>query len=448
MSFSDYKEQYKQTLLLAAPVVLSQVGQVVVQLVDNAMVGRLGADPLAAVSFGGSVFFLLFIFAIGVTLGITPLVGEMYSKGSHRISAIYLQNSLLLYTTLGVVLFGILYAATPLLAHMNQPDKVVELALPYYKYLVWSIIPFMIFAAFKQFLEGMGNTKVAMIIILTSNLINVLFNYLLIYGNFGFPNMGPAGAGLATLISRICTPIFIIAYFAKKDSFYRYFSFFQMKNFSFRWVKSLLSVGVPISLQMTMEGGAFALTIIMMGWIGTIELAANQIAISMANFAFMIILGVASATTIMVSHCLGRGDLVALKKTVNASYRIAVVYNLFAATVFIALRNYIPLAFTSDPEVIAVASKLLIFVAIFQVSDGLQIISLGVLRGLRDVKSAMIIAFFSYIVVNIPLAYVCAFIFKIGAPGLWMGFIAGLSIAAVLLNRRWRKQFAQLQSQK
>lgn len=446
MSFRDYKEQYIQMLTLAAPVVLSQVGQVIVQLVDNAMVGRLGAMPLAAVSFGGSVFFLLFIFAIGITLGLTPLVGEMYAKGSHRISAIYLQNSLLLYTMAGVVLFGVLYSVVPLLSYMGQPAEVVALAIPYYKFLVWSIIPFMIFAAFKQFLEGVGNTKIAMIIVLSSNLINVFFNYLFIYGNFGCPAMGAAGAGLATLISRICTPIFILTYFANKDSFKRYFAFFSMKHFSFRWVRTLLGVGLPISLQMIMEGAAFSLTSIMMGWIGAVELAANQIALSMANFAFMIILGVASATTIMVSHNSGKENLAGLRKSVNASYHIGLVYNAIAATIFIVFRNHIPYIFTSDPAVIKVASQLLIFVAVFQISDGLQIISLGVLRGLRDVKSAMIIAFFSYLVVNLPLGYLCAFVLGWGASGLWVGFIGGLSLAAVLLFSRWQKQYHRLQS--
>lgn len=444
MFINTYKKQYKETLKLSAPVMLSQVGVIMVQLFDNAMVGKLGALPLAAVAFGGTVFFIVFIFVMGITLALTPLVGEQYSKGCFRIAASYFQNSLVLYPLIGCLAFTVQYALIPLLFYFGQPVEVVEMAIPYYKYLVWSIIPFMIFGAFKQFLEGVGNTTANMMIVVSANLVNILFNWLLIYGNWGFPRMEAAGAGLATLISRICMPIFAICYFILVKKYKRYFAYFQRDKFSLMYVKSLLAVGFPIALQMFMEGIAFALTSIMMGWIGTIAIAANQIALTISNFAFMIVIGLGVATTIRVSHEFGKNNPKELRKAAIASYHLTFIWNTFTAIMIITFRETIAGIFTNDPEVIRVASYLLIFVSAFQFSDGLQSISVGILRGIQDVKQIMYIAFFSYIVINLPVGYFCAFVLNFGAGGLWIGFIFGLSIAAILLISRFRKQMKKL----
>ena len=444
MRLSIYKDQYKKSLRLAAPVMLSQVGVASVQLFDNAMVGQLGALPLAAVSFGGTVFFLIFIFVTGIAMALTPLVGVQYAQNNSRSVAVYFQNSILLFVIVGVLAALLQMALIPLMYKMGQPIEVVEMAIPYYEYLVWSLIPYMIFCSFKQFWEGIGNTSINMFIIITSNLINILFNWLLIYGNWGFPQMEAAGAGLATLISRVCMPVFAILFFAFKKQYKQYFQYFSMKEFGMNYVKPLLRIGFPISLQMLMEGSAFALTSIMMGWIGTIELAANQIALTVSNFAFMLVVGLGAATTIRISHEYGRGNFEELKKAANASYHLTLVWNTFTALVFISLREYIAQVFTTDPEVIQVASFLLIYVAAFQFSDGLQSISVSMLRGIQDVKIVMWIAFFSYIVINVPVAYLCAFVFGWGPGGLWVGFIFGLSIAAILLITRFQKQYRKL----
>jgi len=445
MLFSNYKNQYKQTLKLAAPAMLSQVGIVTVQLVDSAMVGRLGALPLASVSFGSMVFFMIFIFTSGMAMALTPLVGEQFSKRNYRSAAAYFQNSLLFFSIIGILAFSIQYITIPFLFLFRQPVEVVQMTIPYYKYLIWSIIPYMIFCSFKQFLEGIGNTSVNMVIILLANLINIFFNWLLIYGNWGFPMMEASGAGLATLISRICMPLFAISYFLYKTKFRRFFLFFKKENFSWNIVGSLLAIGFPISLQMFMEGAAFSLTSIMMGWIGTIEIAANQIALNISNFAFMIVVGLGAATTIRISHEYGRNNLWELKKAANASYHMSLAWNTVTALTFILLREYIPRIFTNDPEVIKVASHLLLFVAAFQFSDGLQSISIGILRGVQDVNPIMRIAFFSYLVINLPVGYLCAFIFGWGASGLWIGFIFGLSIAAISLITRFNMKYKRLQ---
>ena len=328
---------------------------------------------------------------------------------------------------------------------LGQPMEVVDMAIPYYKCLVWSVIPYLIFGSFKQFLEGIGNTTINMFIIITCNLINIFFNWLLIYGNWGFPRMEALGAGIATLISRICMPVFALLFFVFVPKFRAYLRFFRLSYFNKKYISSLLSVGFPISLQMFMEGAAFAITSIMMGWIGKSEIAGNQIGLTLSNFAFMIILGLSSATTIRVSHAYGRRNLADLKLAATTSYHLGLIWNAFTACLFIFLREPIARIFTSDPEVIRIASTLLIFVAAFQFSDGLQSITVGILRGIQDVKMLMLIAFLSYIVINIPVGYLCAFVLGFGPGGLWVGFIFGLSVAAVLLRTRFKKQCKRME---
>ena len=447
MKIQLYKDQYGKTLKLAAPIMTAQLGMIVVQLVDNAMVGRLGALPLAAVSFGGTVFFLLFIFCLGITMALTPLVGERFARGRYRSAAAYFQNSLVLFTVIGILGVAVSLGVIPLLYRLGQPVEVVDMAIPYFKYLAWSILPIMIFGSFRQFLEGIGNTSINMVVIITSNLVNIFFNWLLIYGNWDFPAMGAAGAGLATLISRIIAPIMSLAWLMALPRFRRYFRYFRRENFSRRRMAAILKVGLPISSQMFMEGSAFALTSIMMGWFGTIAIAGNQIATVISNFAFMIVVGISSATTIRVSHEYGRGNLKSLRRAGNASYHLTFIWNTFTALSFILFREHIARIFTDDPEAIRIAGNLLIFVAAFQFSDGLQSVSVGILRGIQDVKVIMRIAFVSYLVINLPIGYFCAFVLKAGPGGLWVGLILGLSIAAVLLATRFRKQYARLRQQ-
>ncbi|MDR1671491.1 MAG: MATE family efflux transporter [Alistipes sp.] len=435
----NLKTEYLKTLRLAIPIAFGMAGQLAVQIVDNAMVGHLGAVPLAGVAFGGNVYFFLFIFGMGLAMGITPLVGEMYAQGRHRSSAQVLQNSIVLYFILGLAICAAQLATVPLFGFMNQPAEVIAAGTPYYEYLAWSSIPLMLFFAFRQFLEGLGNTRVAMTITIISNVVNIVFNWLLIYGNWGFPQMGAAGAGLATLISRILMPVMLIGYLAWHQSMRRYLLFYARANWSMGSVWSLLSVGFPISLQMTLEGGAFAITGIMMGWLGTEPLAANQIALSMANMAFLMVLSIGQATTIRVSHEYGLRNFTAIKRITHASWRIGLVWNVFMACVFVLCRHLLPRMFTVDEAVIDITGGLLIVVAAFQIFDGLQLTTLCVLRGMQDVKATMVVAFISYLVINLPTGYLLAFVFGMGPQGLWTGYIFGLGVAAILLVMRYRR---------
>jgi len=259
-SFSKYKDQYKSNLRLALPVVLTQLGQILTQVADNLMVGRYGGDdpvPLAAVSFGGAVFFILFIAAIGIALGMTPLVGELYAQGDREKSAGLLQNGILFYTLLGFAMAAVQYAVIPLMYDLGQPVEVVDMAIPYYKMLVFSMPFVMLFFAFKQFLEGVGNTKVEMVVTIIANMANIGFNAVFIYGRFGLPEMGAEGAGLGTLLSRIIAPILMIGYFYNRHKYRGYLDGFSPRNYSWATVKNLLHMGLPISMQMFLEASAF-----------------------------------------------------------------------------------------------------------------------------------------------------------------------------------------------
>ncbi|OUN76960.1 MATE family efflux transporter [Alistipes sp. An116] len=449
--FSTYKEQYRQNLRLALPVVLTQLGQILTQFTDNLMVGRYGGNdplPLAAVSFGGSVFFILFIASIGIAMGMTPLVGERYVQGDRIHSARLLQNGILFYGLLGVAMSAIQYAAIPLLYHMRQPADVVDMAIPYYKMLVWSMPPVMLFFAFKQFLEGVGNTRAEMYATIVANVANIGFNWIFIYGHWGFPEMGAEGAGLGTLLARVIGMAIMIGYFCARSRYRQYFGWFSWRGFSLRRIGELFRMGGPISLQMFLESSAFVGTGIMMGWFDKQTLSANQITMTIGNCAFMIVMSIGAATTIRVSHCYGARNFGELSLAARASYHLVLAWNALAAVLFISLRHVIPTLFTSNPEVIAITSQLLVLAALYQLSDGLQNVSVGILRGIQDVRIIMPIAFVSYWLLNLPVGYLLGFTLGMGPSGLFLGFSFGLSAAALLMILRIRHSVRRLRTAK
>ena len=449
--FTTYKEQYKQNLRLALPVVLTQLGQILTQFADNLMVGRYGGNdplPLAAVSFGGSVFFILFIASIGIAMGMTPLVGERYVQGDREHSARLLQNGILFYGLLGVVMSAIQYAAIPLLYHMRQPADVVDMAIPYYKMLVWSMPAVMLFFAFKQFLEGVGNTRAELYATIVANVANIGFNWLFIYGRWGLPEMGAEGAGLGTLLARVIGMLIMVGYFCARSRYRQYFRWFSWRGFSLRRIGELFRMGGPISLQMFLESSAFVGTGIMMGWFGKQALSANQIAMTIGNCAFMIVMSIGAATTIRVSHCYGARNTGELALAARASYHLVIAWNALAALIFITMRHLIPTLFTSNAEVIALTSQLLVLAALYQLSDGIQNVSVGILRGIQDVHIIMPIAFVSYWLLNLPVGYLLGFTLGMGPAGLFVGFTFGLSTAALLMIVRIRRSVRRLRTAK
>lgn len=439
MRLSDYIPVYRKNLTLAVPVIFSQIGQVTVNLVDNIMVGHLGTTELAAASFAINIFHVGMLFGLGITMGITPLVGQSLNSQNPNNTGSWFRNGVLVNFIASLILCAAMSSVVLFMNCMGQRDEVVQMAIPYYLIQVSSLIPLMLFFSFKQFFEGIGNTKIAMIITIVANLLNVGLNYILIYGKMGFPSLGLNGAGYATLISRLIMPVIFMVLMLKRPRFRIYLNEAIHSGLEKLKIKRLVSIGMSIGMQMVIEILAFSIGAIMLGWISKEALAGHQVAISMAGMTYMISFGLASGTTIRVSHAFGERDLKEVKHAVYASLHMVIAFMSTMGILFILLRNHLPLLFTSDPAVIKVAAGLLVVGAFFQVFDGIQVVLLGALRGIADVRIPMIMAFFSYIVVSLPVSYLLAFVFKLGYPGVWMGFVGGLSTAAVLFGIRLKR---------
>ena len=431
------------------PVVLAQAGQLTTQFADTAMVGNFGGEdpiPLAAVSLGSSLFLLIYLAALGLALSITPLVGEQYAKGESREVGYLFQNSALYWMLIGIVATVVAVALRPFISVlgelMSAPgqsiEAVAEMALPYYDMLVWSIIPLMCFLAVKQFLEGIGNTKTAMWITLAGNVLNIVLNYIFIFGKCGFEAMGAEGAGLATLLSRLMQMVAIVLYALLSRRLRVYREFFSRAAIKVRYMLSFLKVGYPISFQMIMESAAFILTSILALSFGEAAAGSMQVAFSIANIAWMITVALGSASTILVSHVVGANQREELRPMVNATYHLGIGWATIMAIVFLVFRVPMASLFTDNTEVIALTSQLMILISVYQFSDAIQGLSISMLRGLQDVKIVMPIVLCSYVVLNIPIGCYLAFGAGMECQGLVIGLIVGLTAAALFTSLRIR----------
>lgn len=447
MRLSDYKPYYKRLIGLAAPVVIAQAGQLTTQFADTAMVGNFGGEdpvPLAAVSLGGSLFLLIYLAALGLALAITPMVGEHYARNERREVGHLFQNSIAYTLGIGVVATAIALMLRPFIGvlgrWMSSPgqsvEAVAEMALPYYDMLVWSIIPLMVFLAVKQFLEGIGNTKIAMWISLAGNVVNIVLNYIFIFGEWGTEAMGAEGAGLATLLARVGQMVAIVVVFFAWRRLRIYRTFFSRNALKISSIYSLLRIGCPISFQMVLESAAFILTSILALSFGEVSAGSMQVAFSIANIAWMITVAIGSASTILVSHIYGSGNRAELRPTVMATYHLGLVWATIMAFVFVVFREPIAAIFTDNVEVITLTSQLMLLIAIYQFSDSIQGLSISMLRGLQDVKVIMPIVLCSYLLLNIPIGVVLAYHFDLECNGLVWGLIVGLSSAALLTALR------------
>ena len=451
--FGEYLPYYKRNLKVAFPVMLTQLGASLVGLFDSMMVGHYATVDLAAVSFANALFFAVMVFAMGALMGITPLIGfqvgnstqedNTKSQAEHRIASL-LQNGISFTILLSILMLIILGGCLPFFNYFGQDPEVIRVARPYYILIVISIVPFLFFCLQKQFLEGLGNTVVAMVITLAMNLLNILLNWVLIFGHWGFPAMGATGAGIATLISRIGMPLCFTAVIVLRREWRHYLQLFSWRLASWSEVVHLAKIGIPIGLQSLTEFFIFAIAFVVVGWISKEALAAQQIANQIADLTFMLAQGIGAATTIRVSHQFGKGDLRAVRMASNASIHLVLMMNTIGAALMISLRNYIPLLFTNDPLVIDIASTLIVFAGLFQYADGLQNVGGAMLRGITDVKIPVLIAFFSYIVVGLSVGITCTFPLRMGASGIWVGFIVGLTLAAILLHTRFNKKYKQI----
>ena len=446
MNLSKYTSEFGYNFKLAYPIILAMLGHTVVGIIDNIMVGKIGATELAAASLANSFVFIALSMGVGFSTAITPLIASADAEKDTKRGRDVFINGVFLCIILGILLFAGLYFFKPLIDLMKQPKEVTDMAKPFLDVVALSLIPLVIYQGFKQFADGKSQTKYAMYATIIANVVNVLFNYLLIYGVWIFPEMGMMGAAYGTLISRIVMLLYFVYVIYKLDIFKPYIQNISLKEINLKTSKFISSIGLPSSLQSLFEVALFTGAVWLSGMIGTTSQAANQIALSMASMTFMFASGLSVAAMIRVGNQKGLKDYVKMDTVAKSIMLMTFILYCGFALFFVLFHNQIPLLFldTNDieqavvnREVIEMAGKLLLIAAIFQISDGIQVTALGALRGLQDVNIPMIITFISYWVIGFPLCIYLGLYTNLKAEGIWYGLLAGLTVAAIFSYLRF-----------
>ncbi len=422
------------------------LGHTFVAFADNIMVGQLGTAELAAVSLGNSFVFIAMSLGIGFSTAITPLVAEADGAGSKTDGKSALKHGLVLCTGLGLSLFGIILLCKPLLHYMKQPPEVVELAIPYLELVAFSLVPLIIFQAFKQFSEGLSQTKYPMYATILANVVNIVINYLLIFGSFGFPKMGIVGAAIGTLVSRFIMVGYIWFLLKRKEKFEAYVTGFNFRVIEKKVIKKIVSLGFPSALQMFFEVAIFTAAIWLSGVLGKNAQAANQIALNLSSMTFMVGMGLSVAAMIRVGNQKGLQNFKELRRIAESIFFLTFLLEIVFAAVFLIGRYWLPTIYldvddvvnqVDNTEVIIIAAKLLLVSAFFQISDGIQVVVLGALRGLQDVKIPTLITFIAYWLIGFPVSYYFGLFSEYKSTGIWMGLLLGLTASAVMLYIRF-----------
>ncbi|MBC7440583.1 MAG: MATE family efflux transporter [Flavobacterium sp.] len=446
MNFSQYTKEFSYNIKLAYPVILGMLGHTLIGIVDNLMVGNLGTTELAAVSLGNSFIFVAMSIGIGFSTAITPIIAEADAENNHSKIKNTFHHGMLLCSILGVLLFILVVLSKPLMLLMHQPEAVVNMASPYIDWVAFSLIPVIVYQGYKQFADGLSETKYSMYAIFMANVVHIFFNYVLIYGVWIFPKLGILGAGLGTVISRIMMVIFMDLLLRKNKKLGIYFENFRLKDLKKSVLSKITNLGFPSAMQMLFEVALFTAAIWLSGTIGKNAQAANQIALTLATTTFMFAMGLNVTAMIRVSNQKGLNDRKKLIVVARSIFLLAIMLETFFAILFLLLNNYLPHLFlnmqdvnqvTDNQEVIKITSQLLLVAAVFQISDGIQVVVLGALRGLQDVKIPMYITFVAYWIVGFPISfYLCKYT-ELKAVGIWIGLLAGLTVAALFLYIRF-----------
>ena len=446
VNISQYTSEFKYNWKLAAPVMLGMLGHTFVSFVDNIMVGQIGTAELAAVSLGNSFMFIVMSIGIGFSTAITPLIAEADSANNFDQAKSTFKHGLFLCTVLGIFLFLGVFFAKPLMYLMKQPQEVVELAIPYLDLVAFSLIPLVVFQALKQFSDGMSMTKYPMYATLIANIVNIILNYLLIFGKFGFPELGIVGAAYGTVISRFIMLAYLWWLLANKErssALVTNIKFFVLEKLMLR---KLINLGAPSAMQMFFEVAIFTSAIWLSGLLGKNAQAANQIALNLSSMTFMIAMGLSIASMVRVGNQKGLQNFKELRRIAFSIFLLGILLAIFFGAIFFLFHKSLPKIYVDfndvtnyadNLEVVAIASQLLFAAAIFQISDTIQVVVLGALRGLQDVKIPTIITFISYWIIGFPVSYFFGKEEMYGSFGIWLGLLAGLSTAAVLLYLRF-----------
>lgn len=444
-SFSNYTKEFKQNFKIAYPVIFGMLGHALVGFVDNIMVGKVGVTELAAVALGNSAVFIAMSFGIGFSTALTPLVAKADGEKNKNEAKSVLKHGFVLNTFLSIILFTLMLFAEPLMYLTKQPENVIKLAIPYTNLVAFSLIPLGFYMTLKQFADGLSLTKQPMYVTFIGNIINIILNYLFIYGSFGFPKLGVIGAGIGTLASRFAMPFLLWWMLRRLQQTHDLVANFNKCAFEMSKFKKIINLGVPSGLQMIFEVGIFTTAVWMSGILGENHLSANQIALNLANITFMVANGLGVTAMIRVGNQLGARNYLNLRKVGISVFLLVLFTQTFFAILLAVLRHWLPSLYldmndatklASNTLVIAEAAQLLLIAAIFQISDGMQVTALGALRGVQDVKSPMYITFVAYWVVSFPVSYFLGLKTKLGTMGIWIGLLFGLTVAAIWLL--WR----------
>lgn len=438
--YPKHKPHYRDNLKLAIPVVISQLGHTLVQTSDTIIVGHFaGTISLAAVSLATSIFTIPMIIGIGISYGSTPLIAQHNGRNEKTECGLLLSNSLFINLITGVVLFGLVcLGSIYFLDRLHQTPDVLIQAKPFLMLLGLSVIPMLVFNTFKQFAEGLGFTKQAMMISIWGNILNICLGITFVKGLFGIHPMGIMGAGYSTLIDRCVMSIVMAVYVFRSKNFKEYLKHFSIKNINRFRSLSILKIGAPVALQYAFEISAFSAAAVLVGTIGVLPQAAHQIAINLASITYMMSSGVSAAAAIKSGNYFGIKDHGGLRLSANASYHIVLLFMAFTAVVFTFGNTLLPWIYTSDKKVIDIAAQLLILAAVFQLFDGAQVVGLGILRGMGDVNIPTFITFVAYWVIGLPFGYYWGIYLGHGVSGIWFGLVLGLMVSAILLYIRFK----------
>ena len=443
---SHLSKEFRYNWKLSAPVIMGMLGHTFVGLVDNIMVGQLGSAELAAVSLGNSFFFVAMSLGIGFSTAITPLVAEADSENNFKKGKSAFKHGLFLCIVLSLLLFGMILLAKPLMYLMEQPEEVVLLTMPYLDIIAISLIPLIIFQGFKQFSDGLSLTKHAMYATIVGNLINIGLNYILIFGKLGFPKIGIVGAGVGTLVSRLAM-IAIIWTLLKNDkkasAFVTHIRLFILDS---TMLKKIINLGLPSAMQMFFEVAIFTSAIWLSGLLGKNAQAANQIALNLSSMTFMIAMGLSVTAMIRVGNQKGLRNYEELQRIAKSIFLMGIMFASVFALLFLIFHDIFPALYldlddvnnySDNQEVVSIASKLLLVAALFQISDSAQVIFLGALRGLQDVKIPTVLTFIAYWMIGFPTSYFLGKESAYGSTGIWIGLLVGLASASIFLYLRF-----------
>ena len=439
--FNKYKPHYKSNLKLAIPVVISQLGHPMVSFFSAMIVGQFsGTLALAAVALANSYFNLCMITGIGISFGLTPLIAQEDGRKDYFNCGRLLSHSLVINLISGLLLFACIYAGAVFgLEHMGQTIEVAREAGPLLKWLGLSIIPLMIFLTFKQFAEGLGLTKQAMQISIWGNIINIIAGIILVKGMFGIPPMGVRGIGYSTLIDRTIMALAMSIFVLRSQKCRKYLKGFRLGGFTKNYFKQLTNMGIPVALQYIFEASTFSAAAIMVGWIGAVEQAAHLVAMNIATMTYMMASGLSAAAAIRSGNHTGMKDFRQLRISAISSYHITIVMMLIAGLLMVIFKDWLPLLFSEDLSLIHIASGLLVIAAFFQIFDGTQVVGLGILRGMGDVKLPTLFTFIAYWGFGMPIAWLLGIHTSLGVYGIWLGLLIGLLISSVLLFFRFQR---------